>query len=1088
MLKNLTNIAKRRSKVEELVIGDKEIKSIKQMTQLDKKRIGFKPEKDQNQWTRMCQNSGENKRRQPKVYSSQNITELVKKGYSFNKKTGLYEKKIISKINGKKKEEILKTIKLADLDENGNPTGQDIHYACNPEDNGEHYYVGFLNKGLNPNGQCMPCCFIKDPSISKNKSKQEFFNNCLLDQKKTAIEPGIKNLGEKLYILQDTNKIQDGRLGDLPKYIDIYFNKMLYHTKTIKHHYLAKTNGGYFFKYGSKQDKYQFLNAISSILNMDLDKIKKMFVNILEKDTNEQIFTSLNGGNIRTQFKSRSEFIKYINESEYLDYDYLIDLITMPEVLLKGGINVVIFVKKVIIIKKTFEKEKIIDDFVLDCSNIANADAIIDENRNTVFLIKEGKNYYPIVEVNKEDEDEKQFDINKVFKYKDDKNNIVRHILDFYNKNCGATFFDKNENKNEPLDPVSIKKILIATKNKDYFIKHQFVDRRNKCRYLILNNSIIIPVLPSGSIYNIPIVKSLSKYVLDFNTTVSNITKLYKDIDKKIPIKITGVYYDKKTKDDLHIVAVVTLSNDVIEIIPENIKISELDKMNLFYEDRPLTDKIDDEISKGRNNFIVDDRIIDVNRDIFNNEAYQLFRLEFSNYISNPDNKIIYDKIHKISLNEDMIKRDKIEKIKKILFRLIDKNLYQLYLYAAETGDEDTDIEVSDENDDDKIGGSSTEDSLEILRTTEDDSDLESDNELDSNGQFGGELDKLGSNVQIGGKKYEKLLYVSPKDAEYEKYSLNNDREICEVNQKDTCNINPHCHWTASGCKLAVTRKMIILFVNKIAEELAIFDSKAYEIMQLENYYVSDIVDKNNFTQVEGQTIIKSNGPNLRKTLTGIFGKEFVPKIGRKKTGKITEINYQQLNAEHSLVDMKELYVQKIIENNLSIFRAYVNGYFWIKNEYNDTDNKNLGYYSPQQTELSTFFRSKIIDWLNNNKNKDLLKKDLVYLLSTSKNKANEYLHNFIIKLAKDELQFSNCIIELYVLSKVNINIPIIICDEDDNMIYIFDNGIKYNSFEEEMPKGLEKYNDKRKKNINLRFTFSTNKRIPAGIEVIYYK
>ena len=59
------------------------------------------------------------------------------------------------------------------------------------------------------------------------------------------------------------------------------------------------------------------VNAISSILDMELDKIKKMFVTILEKDTNEQIFTSLNGGNIRTQFKQRSEFIKYINESEY---------------------------------------------------------------------------------------------------------------------------------------------------------------------------------------------------------------------------------------------------------------------------------------------------------------------------------------------------------------------------------------------------------------------------------------------------------------------------------------------------------------------------------------------------------------------------------------------------------------------------------------------------------------------------------------------------------------------------------------------------------------------------------------------------
>ena len=1132
MLKSLTNIAKRRSKVEELLKDVKEVKSIKQMTQMDKKRIGFKPEKDQNQWTRMCQNSGENKRRQPKLYSTNNIAELVKKGYSFNKKTGLYEKKIISKINGKKQEEILKTIKLADFDEHGNPTGQDIHYACNPEDNGEHYYVGFLNKGLNPNGQCMPCCFIKDPSTSKNKAKQDFFNNCLLDKKNIINESGSKNLGEKLYILQDTNKIQEGRLGDLPKYIDIYFNKILNRQKIIKHHYLTKTTGGYFFKYGSKQDKYQFLNAISTIVDMDIEKIKKIFIAILEKDTNEQIFSSLNEGNIRTQFKHRSEFIKYINESEYLDYDYLIDLITMPEVLLKTGINVIIFVKKVIIIKKVFEKEKTIDDFVLDCSSINSIDSIIDENRNTIFLIKEGKNYYPIVEVEKNNENDKEFDINKIFKYKNTKDNIVNHILDFYNKNCGSIFFDKNENKNELLDAVEMKKILIATKNKEYFIKHQFVDRRNKCRYLILNNSTIIPVLPSGSIYNIPIVKSLSKYILDFKTTVDNVNKLYEETNKKLPVKIVGTYYNKKINDEVHIVAVVTISNDIIEIIPQNIKTSELDKMELFYEDRPLTDKIDDELSKDKHNFIIDKRIIDVNRDIFNNEAYQLFRLEFSNYIIKPENKLLYDKIHKLIANQDIIKRDKMEKIKKILFRLIDKNLYQLYLSVAESKEEDNDIEVIDDNVEDNQSGGD-DDSLEIvdddsdlttldttdngntLDTTTDDTNIEDNgNTLDTiddtldidtttddtniQEDNGNTLDTTDDTLDIDtttddnqtGGKYDKLLYISPKEPNYEQYQLNNERDICEVNNnKDTCNNNPHCHWTSNGCKLAITRKMIILFVNKIAEELATFDSKAYEVMQIDDYFVSDIVDKNNFTQSENQTIIKSTGPNLKKALSNIFGKEFVPNIGRKKTNKITEVNYQQLNADNYLVDMNELYIQKIIENNLSIFRAYVNGYYWNKNEYNDPDNKNLGYYSPQQTDLSTFFRSKIIDWLNNKKNKEIITKDLPYLLSSSINKAEEYLNKFIIKLAKDELQFSNCIIELYVLSKVNINIPIIVYNEDDNVIYIFDNGIKYNSFEDgEMSKGLMKYIENKKKNINIRFTFTTNKKIPSAIEILYYK
>ena len=61
-LEKLTYIAKRRSKVDHLVNYTKEVKVIKEMTNFDKQRLGFKPEKGQNQWTRSCQNSGNDKK------------------------------------------------------------------------------------------------------------------------------------------------------------------------------------------------------------------------------------------------------------------------------------------------------------------------------------------------------------------------------------------------------------------------------------------------------------------------------------------------------------------------------------------------------------------------------------------------------------------------------------------------------------------------------------------------------------------------------------------------------------------------------------------------------------------------------------------------------------------------------------------------------------------------------------------------------------------------------------------------------------------------------------------------------------------
>jgi len=62
------------------------------MTQADKKRIGFKPEKGQSGWARLCQNSGTDKKRRPEQAKS--INELSGHGFSFNKKSNMYEKKV----------------------------------------------------------------------------------------------------------------------------------------------------------------------------------------------------------------------------------------------------------------------------------------------------------------------------------------------------------------------------------------------------------------------------------------------------------------------------------------------------------------------------------------------------------------------------------------------------------------------------------------------------------------------------------------------------------------------------------------------------------------------------------------------------------------------------------------------------------------------------------------------------------------------------------------------------------------------------------------------------------------------------------
>jgi hypothetical protein len=1070
-LEMLKNIAERRSKVDDIVNYSKDIKTVKQMTQLDKRRIGFKPEKGQNQWTRSCQNSGDDKKRRPQQYSASNMDELLKQGYFYNKKSGNYEKRVIVKGKGGKKQEFtIRTVKLSDFDEDGNLTGNEIHYACDPVENGDHFYIGFLTRSTNPNGHCMPCCFKKDPLISKNKEKKEFYNKCLGQVNMSEQKEGQKVIGDRLYILQDTNKIQEGRFGFLPKYLDIYFNFALGKQKKIRHHYLVHTDTGYFFKYGSKQEEYQFLNAICSLFDISIDEVKNKIAVFLEKDKGDQIFTSLNNGDIKTQFGSRENYVSYIKTSEILDFDIMNNILSVPNVITKHGLNIVLFHKKNIVIKKTFEKEKIREDFIIQCQNPEDIVGLTTEVKDCVFIIKENKNYYPIVMVQKDDENTKNMKVIKTFKYEKKEGNIVNHINDFYSKNCIGSFMDTVVYKNSSLTAKMMRHLLNNISDKNYHIKYQYIDVRNKCKYLITLGGYLIPVRPSGSLYDVPFIKHIDKYISNYETTLSVLEKLYNLSDKNIPIQPVGVYYDNftdKTKSTIKINAIMTKTHDIVPIIPVDIKIKTLEETKMLYENKPLMDKVDTEISKGKSNYIIDNRITSVNFDKYENESYELFRLEFSEYINKKENISIKAKLDTIMADENINKRDKVEKIKLFIYKVIDKDLYEMYksAIAKRAGTNSSSNNIHEE-----ILGNDDISYDDVTSETSETSEI-----IEAN--------------QTGGK-YDKLLFVSNKNPDLTNYQINNDRAVCNsLESKDKCNVNPHCHWTHTGCYMSLTKELIILFVNKISEELALNDLKAIEIMQVEGYFVSDIVDYNRFTERPGQKIIRSTSNTIKKVLNETFGKDSVNvKIGRRKATKVAEINYQQLNADNSMMDLKTHYLQKIIDNNITMFRAYVNGYYWQRNRYNDIDNRNLGYYSPLQTDLSNYFRSMVIDWLNDTKNATYVLKNMATYLDIKK-ASKDPIQDFIIKLAKDVPITTNSVIELHVLSKIN-RIPIVIHDDHNNIVYIFDKGLVYDHMvNKKINDEYVKYTTSENKSvINLRFTFLTGNKIPEKIEVMYFK
>ncbi len=1045
-LRKLTNVAKRRSKVDEIVNYTKEVKVVKQMTQIDKKRLGFTPDEGQNQWTRSCQNSGNDKKRRPFQTTQQNIAELIAKGYHLNKKTGEYEKKILLKKRGKSDGEmILKAIKVTDQDE---ATGlvNDIYYSCDPEENGEHMYVGFLTRSNNPFGECMPCCFKKNPLISKKKEKQDFYKRCLGDKKaeQTKEQQPSSFAGDILYILQDTNKIQEGRIGYLPKFLDLITNLHFKKDKEIKNHYLVKTNG-FYFKYGINQDDYSFINTLSTVLGMSVSNIKQLIVDFLKLDTDEMYYFSLNEGDIRAEYRI-GDFMRFIENQEYIDFYYLKDLLKIPGLFTKNGILPIVFNKATTIIKKGVEKERIKEDFYLliDQSSVIDYDYCLDmfETRDILLLIKDGKFYYPIVEIIKNDENSKSVEIVKLFNKKDKKDvKIIDVVKNFFTKTIQDVKIDIIKSHTSARETYLIVS-NIAKKNPEFEITHQVVDSRYKCKYLVTKMKAIIPVFPSGIIDDIPtICLNTIEYAnkldcfskinfISLENTNKYLDELYKLSNKKLNIKPIGLFYDYIDSEDMvNVIGVMTSNNDFVPIAKISIPKEELEENKVLFQNRPLYHELDLKLANYKNDKfeIIDERIKNVNLSKYNDESYQLFKFELSNLVNGKKYQDIRSELKELIKSKDSVK------IQNLLLNI-------------------------------------------------------------SLGKTNGKLTASKSNLL--GEEMVKIIKELP-DLSY--YKVNNQRVLCENLDENKCLVNPHCVYNGSAtvaksksgskCSFALTENKLLEFIKKLSVELVEQDIKAYEILREKKYFVSDIVDYNNFTEKPGQRIIKSTNTNLQKILTDIFGKEHVPKIGRRYLSRKTEIDLQTLLLENPLKDVKDAFVQNVIPHNYSIFRAYVNGYYWIKHELYTPDTRNLGYYSDLQNELVNLFRSIIIDWLNvpdniiyltelDEKTKTIINNPILYI--TKESNKELIINSYIVKLMDNSIETNFGLFELFILKQIH-QIPIVIYTNGITKYFISD------AIKEFSPKNQEnKYN--KSKYICINLDIPEKLPYPNVVETIYWK
>lgn len=927
MLNGLTKIAKRRNKVIEVVDHETTIKTIKTKTALDKARLGFRPEKGQNGWPRSCQNSGLQKR-QPDIISNENVEKLINKGYKLNKTTGFYEKQVEIKVKGKIQKTILKAVKLP------HETHSYLYYTCDPDENREYTYVGFLTKGNNPNNMCMPCCYKKDQAQANNQKKKDYYLQCLGEKPKEEKEETIiaTNIGDKLYILQDTNKIQEGRFIYLPKYLDIFFNKIWNHDYKIKNHYLLESKSGYFFKYTVKHDYYHFLEALANIYDTSINKLIEKIIKYLEADKDNRIFTYLNNGDIAASFKTRNKFIEYIKTSNYLEYDLIGELTAIPGVLSVKGINYYILLKQVTIVKKALEKEQVKEKYYLECLNSEN-NSQLNENRDIIILIKEDKYYFPIFRAQKDEKKDKKFSIQKYFSQVGDLEKIIIELKNYHHKSCNNNLINQIIANHSLIGKHIIEKLML---NKIDVVK-QYIDDRYKCRYLEITNGLFLPVRPSGIMYkysftNIREIKSW----LSLHDTIKLLDKVEKVLKSNYIPKT--VFYDKKKGNDIHIISLLLNNELIIPIKDEIINEHNIKKLALSISWQPLEENIDQEIINYNNEIIFDERYKHVKEHNFKNEAYNLYKLELSLYLNN--NEQIKNIIVEIVRNTKLNNYEKKNELRKILFQILDSKLAKEYKSLFN------------------------------------------------------ETDKKEHKYNILPPSKEKVIHMVKNLPELKGYQINNLRDYCETNTtKNKCETNLHCTWQDNICKLQIIETHAIEFVNRILEEMIQDGIKFKEIIQESNYYVSDIVDYTQYTNRNYQKIIKTSNFNIQKLMSELFGQDKVPIIGKKRILK----NYNNEEEYPELIELGKQFIQVIVPNKDSIIRAYVNSYYWIKNPLYDIESRNLGYYNELQTNLTYLFKTNIIDFIQNNlyKGEPAIKKYLEKYFNNGSNFFESTLNKF---------------------------------------------------------------------------------------------
>ena len=313
--------------------------------------------------------------------------------------------------------------------------------------------------------------------------------------------------------------------------------------------------------------------------------------------------------------------------------------------------------------------------------------------------------------------------------------------------------------------------------------------------------------------------------------------------------------------------------------------------------------------------------------------------------------------------------------------------------------------------------------------------------------------------------KYKKYLYNITnnlyininRNNEIDNYKLNNYRILCEYYKKNKiCNKNIFCLYDNGRCRPTLKKSLIYNHITRLSNEIAYNELYYKELLNIENYFINNIINTDLFKLSDKHYLIKSSNIVDIKKIYEQFFKEDIGNL--KKYKQISNIDIGNVE----LIKYDNLYIQEVYNKNM-IYRAYINLYYYIKNNY-DIE-KNLGYYSNTQTELINYFKGLTINWLLNISNKEIYNNNIYKYNKIEYKNINNVIYGIVDKnIVENNTNIQVILLILYYIIKI----PIVIYNDNIEIIFIVDKNIIKENYD-------IKYNNNYKY-INLQINYSNNK------------